>query len=181
MNRELNSDNLKGFDRAFREVATLLASKLTWLNESYGLSKTLVTNKGTIPVVYSGAGDYEALLPSETHGAFSFFTLEDPVAYEPIPNQSGWFKGKASFIVWLNIKQAYSADEYFNTEAVKLQVLKALSATHTQKFRFSVSKIYESVDGVYKGFTHNNTNTKFLMYPYCGFRFEGGVTLIEPC
>ena len=41
--------------------------------------------------------------------------------------------------------------------------------------------IYELAENVYRGFTLDEIDNQFLMHPFGGFRFEGVLSVNQPC
>lgn len=173
-------------DSVIVQIQDILKEKLTWLDYSFGQSQSLIEKIDEREVSYPGVhianGRYENMFPDSEFGNFSFFTIEDPQEVDFYMNTMNDINVNCSIIFWLNLDKIFTSVVDRNKEAVKAEIIGVLTR---QMFltsgRFSFSKIYEKADNIYTGFDIDEVDSQFLMQPYCGFRFEGEIKLIEPC
>ncbi|MGL5979756.1 MAG: hypothetical protein ACRCZY_02545 [Phocaeicola sp.] len=160
-------------DSVLVEIQKGLIEKLTWLHQSFGKSQKLVRKVGNnsfwYPAVHIGQGDYLSVMPDERIGNFSFFVIEDP---QVINKDSGILTTKASLIFWFNLNKIFKSNDR-EIEVIKSQIITVLDKIYLKNGRFTISKIMEQAENIYKGFSLKEVDSQFLMQPYGGLRFEG--------
>lgn len=180
-------DNPMLIDKVFGEIQNGLVDNIGWLDKAFGRAQKLVkiveTKKYFTPNVYTGKGnDYAAVYPDSKIGNFSFFWLDDPQTMEWLPNQQGNIKTPFSLIFWFDLRKVYNTPNNRNTEALKATILRTLNGGFQMKSgRIKITRIFEQAENIYRGFTLDEVDNQFLMHPFAGFRFEGELTILEPC
>lgn len=179
-------NNPQLIDQVIGDIQLGLANNLSWLTTAFGRAERLVKlqngKKYYTPNVYAGGNEYTLITPDSTLGNFSFFWIDDPQIVEWVPKQQGEIRVRYSLIFWVDMRNIYHSDSNRNKESLKAEILRVLNGKFTiRNGRITVNKIYELAENIYKGFTLDEIDNQFLMHPYCGFRFEGEMTIEEPC
>lgn len=172
-------------DKVISYIQIYLKDNLSWLNYSFGRAQKLTRMRDkkehSYPGIYIKKNEYADLFPNEQFGNFSFFTTDDPQTIDWNPRIRNEIKTPCSLIIWYNLKKIYGCNTERNTEAIKAEVLRKLSDMTIASGRFSVEKIYEKAENIYKGYSLKEIDSQYLMQPYGGLRIEGTLTFIEPC
>ena len=163
-----------------------LLQNLAWLDYSFGRAQRLTKldmngNQVFYPACYLDNGEYKDVRPDQNVGNISFFLVEDPTEIDWNRNQQKKFTVPFSIIIWYNIEKAYGYGS--NTEYVKADILKKLSLIKlpNQGESFTITKIWDKAENIYKGFSIKEVNSQFLMFPFSGLRFEGELNYTESC
>lgn len=176
--------NPRLFDLTIADMQKELADRLGWLDHSFGRAERLVKviddRKYYTPNVYVGGNDYLPVSPDAALGNFSFFVLDDPQNVDWQPVQSD-FSAPFSVIFWFDMRTITNDRDNRNTEAVKDEIVRALNSLHIRNGSFTIKKIYEQAENIYKGYTLDEVDNQFLMHPYCGFRFTGEMYVSQLC
>ena len=180
-------------DYAMGEIQQGLVDNLDWLDAAFGRSQRLtkmVNGKKIItPNVFCGGwrghgeNDYIEVSPDSKIGNFSFFEVEEP----QVINAGPWareIKTPVSLIVWFNLTQVYNTLTNRNTEVIKARILHILNGRagrHLTQGRYTINRIWERAENIYRGYTLSEIDNQYLMHPYAGFRFDGILELMELC
>lgn len=183
-------ENPQLIDRVLGEIQNGLVENIGWLNFAFGraqkITRMVGNKKFAEPQVYTGVGnEYRSVFPDSKIGNFSFFWLEDPQTVDFMPNQGGAIKSGFSLIFWFDLRRVYNSENNRNTEALKVQILQDLNGGYgginLRGGRIKINRIYEQSENIYRGFTLDEIDNQFLMHPFAGFRFEGELTINQPC
>lgn len=181
MDRVLTKTNPKMFDLAVKPIQEGLASRILWLDHIFGLCEALTNVKDgkrfTSANHYKGNGQYEQVMPCKELGNFAFFYLRDPQSVYQT-NRNRVFS-PITLIIWFDIRKVSLSTDERQKEAIKAQILGAINSLHNPYF--TVTKIYERPETVFKDFSYEHTNNQFLMAPYAGFRIDGEISAEIPC
>ena len=155
-----------------------LKNQLSWLNYSFGRCQKLVRQKKDTPdyfypAIHVGNRKYVNVFPETALRNFSFFNIEDPTTYKELAGGSSMFSAKCSVIFWVNLDLIFGAKKDRDAEHVKIQIMDVLKELRYIDGRFSFTKIFETAENIYQGFSIKEVESQFLMQPYAGFRFEG--------
>lgn len=173
------------FDIVIGEMQQGLAAQLPWLSHAFGKAERLVKiiqgRRYYTPNVYTGGNDYELIAPDSNFGNYCFFTLDEPQGVAWSAGDMSTVRAPFSVIFWVDMRTIPDAEER-NTEAVKRQILRALNGgIFVRSGRFSIARIYERAENIFKGFTLDEVDNQFLMHPFCGWRFEGEIVITDSC
>lgn len=180
-------------DRVIGELQTGLADNVDWLDVAFGRAQRVVKHvngkRYYTPSVYAGGtqwrghNDYIDVSPDANIGNFSFFWVDDPQTVGWQPKEQSTIKASFALIVWFDLRKVYPGElNNRNTEALKNEILNVLNGGFWLKTgRITVERIYELAENVYRGFTIDEIDNQYLMHPYGGFRFEGTLTITQPC
>lgn len=172
-------------DKAFVEINAALKRNLTWLDQAFGrswkiMSETTEGKRISLPCVYTHGNNYEQLVPSADLGCYSFFVLHDPHSM----GEYGAVSFNASLILWVDVRKCMATDKENrrDTELIKAQVLHVLMRDNGLKAgSLSVRNVYEEDANVWKGFSLDDTQQRFMTHPFAAFRFDISVTVPQPC
>lgn len=180
-------------DRVLWNIQNGLMDNVDWLDVAFGRAQRIVKmingKRYYTPNVYVGSDDYRGendyldVSPDANIGNFSFFWIDDPQNVEWVPNRQSGIKYPFSLIVWFDLRNVYPGQlDNRNTEALKNEILNVLNGGFWLKEgNITVNKIYELAENVYRGFTLDEVDNQFLMHPFGGFRFEGVLSIVQPC
>lgn len=178
--------NSQLIDRVIGDIQIGLVDNIGWLNRAFGRAERLVKivdgKRKYTPNVYAGGNEYLGVSPDSKIGNFSFFWVDDPQSVDWIPNQQGSINAVFSLIFWFDLRRVYNDGNNRNKEALKVEILKVLNGgIGLRKGRIKITKIYDLAENIYRGFSLDEIDNQFLMHPYGGFRFEGEMSIEEPC
>lgn len=127
------------------------------------------------PGFYIGNGEYEDMLPLDSRGhGYAFIMLDDPIeSINYVSFETNKYKVGYSLIVWY--KEGTS--EMMDIDLCKDYVLGCLKLCPN----VTVEKIYEKYSNVFSGFSCDEIDTQYLMWPWNGFKITGEITYNEPC
>lgn len=176
----------KLFDRVIGDLATGLKDRLSWLERSLGRSERLIKvvegRRYYTPNIYVGKDNYEVLTPDSVKlGNYSFFVMGEPQTVEHPTQTEVRLTSPFSLIVWVDMRKVGLEGDDRNTEAIKEQVLMALTDIHIHKGFIEINRIYEHAENVFQDFTLDEVDNQYMMSPYAGFRFYGEMTTFNDC
>lgn len=168
-----------------------LIREVSWLDVAYGraqrITKVMEGRKVMLPSVYAGSdlrgnNDYIEVTPDSNVGNYCFFWVDDPQQVKWVANEHNEIKVPFALIVWFDLRRVYGDLDNRNTEALKNDILTALnSRILIRDGRVEVNRIYELAENIFRGFSVEELDNQYLMHPYGGFRFEGVMTVFQPC
>ena len=68
-----------------------------------------------------------------------------------------------------------------NREQVKADILGVLNGMALKHGGFTINRVYELAENIYRGFSLDEVDNQFLMQPYGGIRFEGEIWVTKTC
>ena len=163
-----------------------LVASLPWLDHAFGRCHRITdTHDGRprkFPAEYIGDNQYEPLLPDQNKGNFCFFDIADPVEIsgEKRPGHLTT-SGDFSLIFWLDLDKVIGPNNDRNLEAVKDQILRALSGARLGAGRITLARVYEKSENVYRGFDIKEVDVQHLTHPYYAIRVDGTVSISQQC
>lgn len=186
INRVPTIANPELFDLVIADIQKGLADNLGWLNRSFGRSERLVKMIGGkryyTPNVYAGGNEYLPVSPDAKLGNFSFFVVDDPQTVDWQPGIQSEWKAPFSIIFWFDMRTITNDANNRNTEAVKAEILRVLNGGFwLRSGKITIKRVYEKAENIYRGFTLDEIDNQFLMHPFAGFRFEGEMSIEQPC
>lgn len=189
-------------DKVIQNLRQNIASKLSWLDVTFGRSYDMVEHedngeKFIYPAAYIGNGEYTSLLPNDKFGNFIWFDVYDPQSIVKIRQQLSQIQFECAVVFWFNQKKIFGDDSFMYIEEVKDQILRILSSPSIVKYgeTLLVTKVYEKPENIYKGYSleklynshlYKGQNIQFMdhqyfVYPYSALRFELNITTRETC
>lgn len=182
-------------DAMIAELQQVLAANLGWLDAAFGraerLSKMVNGKRIVTPNVYCGGwrghgeNDYIETSPDSKIGNFSFFEVNEPETV-------AWERGQVmdittpfALIFWFDLRRVYNESSNRNISEIKNEILSLLNGRTGLRFHTGghivVNQIYERAENIYRGYTLSEIDNQFLMHPFAGLRFEGQITIHQPC
>lgn len=159
-----------GVDEVITDVQRELAG-LSWLQNSLGRVKPQYSAAGKLPEpwIYKANGEYYPAYPNDTLDSFSCIYAHDDESFD---QETGILcQRTCSVIVWVDFKKL--AINPPTVERLKQEVIQRL------RDMYRVLSVNKAVDqtatgaaGVYPGFDVAGLKSKYLTYPYGGFRVE---------
>ena len=193
---EINAPIIPGavmLDAVLGEIQQGLVDNLSWLDAAFGRSQRLTKEMNGKRIItpnvfcggwkHHGENDYIEVSPDSNIGNFSFFEIEDPqqITLGPWARE---IKTPASLIVWFDLTRVYNSPSNRNTEAIKARILHILNGRagwHLTHGRYTVNRIWERAENIYRGYTLSEIDNQYLMHPFGGFRFDGLLEIDELC
>lgn len=165
--------NPVGIDAEIQRVQLLLATRLTWLQISYGKAFRYGEKRDGktvyLPKVYDLAGEYRDVLPNDNVTAQGFFLPRDPATTDlrepmhgnlPMSQVIDW-------IFWGNLTRIdETRPDRFESELLR-DALRVLDSAGVL-----VQRVYTAPDEVFRGFTTDLVAGPVLQHPYAGFRIQ---------
>lgn len=175
-------EDLQGVDQAIESLRTDFAT-LPWLEKSFGRAwefpEQIGDRKESVPKVYEGGGEYHSVLPNDHLKAQSFILCIGEEEWTDYTRQHNPKQRRLAVVFWFNLKEIDPDADFIFTERLKVQV-EALINVNPYTMRIN-SFVDERAEEVFRGFIRPDTDTRYLMYPYSGFRFELTVGYREKC
>lgn len=180
-------------DKVIAQIQQGLVDGLPWLDVAFGraqrITRMVEGRQVVTPNVFCGGwnghgkNDYIEVSPDSHIGNFAFFDLEDPQTLDT----SVWSRQVSvpfSVIFWFDLRKIYTNGENRNVAFLEAQVLDLLNGRggwHLEEGRVALTRIYERVENIYRGYTLSEVDNQFLMHPFAGFRIEGVLAFNEFC
>jgi hypothetical protein len=178
-----------GLNAAIESIRSSLAA-LTWLEKSFGRAwefkeKNTEDRTISIPKVFMGQtdnkeGEYLNVLPNDFLKAQSFIKMAGPEEWTQFNRYDGSMKSrKISIIFWCNLKEIDVSKNYIFTDELKDQVEDILRKHPSIS---SLDAYYdERAEDIFNGYSLEEVETQYLMYPYAGFRVDCTISYGEVC
>lgn len=173
-----------GLDAVTERIRIAIAA-ISWMAKSWGRAwefKEKNANDKTIrvPKVYTGEGEYLNVLPNDFLKSQSFIACKGPEEWEQFNRHDGSMKSrKLSLIIWVNLKEINPSKDYIFIDELKKDVENVLKV-HPDILK--ITGYYdEKAEDVFDGYTIEDVDTQYLMYPYSGMRFNFTVNYPEAC
>ena len=177
----------KLWDYAVAELQTELMDNISWLTAAFGKAQRRVkmgklSGQAAFPAVYSGAGDYLNMLPDGHLGNYCWLDIDDYQDISGEREQQNDIRASVGLVFWLDLRTAYPSDyENRTIEHAKNDAITALRAVRLTRSVLLIDRVAERVENIYRGYTHNEIEQQFLMFPYTGFRLEGEMIIKGVC
>lgn len=180
------------FNDIIDDINTGLKASLSWLDKAFGQSQTVIKPVNgvnyKVPCVYVGstrknfADDYIEVSPDAKIGNFSFITLHEPNEVGWNDNVQGYVTTPFSITFWFDLRKIFGTSDNRNIDGLKAEILRELNGGFMiRNGKLRINRIYETAQGVYKGYTLDETRNQYMMHPYGALRFEGELKVLEPC
>jgi hypothetical protein len=184
--------NPVNIDRPIQELQSAIAA-LGWLEKAFGrayesrkYSADQLKRVEVYPEVWQGPNmDLLNVLPNDNLKSQSFFKVEEPQTVLEYSSIGGYslMQATVSIIFWFNLKEIDRDIDYRYIELLKGSAQRAITtATFSDPSdAISITRIWDTVDNVFRGYTLDPTKTQELIHPNGGFRFECLLTYQEDC
>ncbi len=165
-------------DRVLAEWQAKIKLGLDWLDYACGRVVKVTKDNKPFPVIYVGSRQYKPVMPDDALGNYCFFDISHTYEF------AKWSKGTHSLIrvqyglvFWFDILSIYPEKTALETEAIKEQVLELLTEKiHLSSGSYTIERISDNANEVFKGFAQPGYDEKYLLYPYAAIRFSGILT-----
>jgi hypothetical protein len=173
-------------DKAIGALQDALADRVGWLDYSFGRVQRLITERDGrayyYPAVHVDGGEYLNVLPGQSLGNRSFFVINDPHVVESNGRRYATISSPFALVLWFDLERVFPGTTERNTEEIKRQILNVLRmAVLPSGCSFSIAKIYERAENIFKEFSIKEIESQYLMQPYAGLRIEGEIKYMEDC
>ena len=173
-------------DRVLAHIQDALIDNIGWLDYAFGRAQRLVTQREHrayyYPGVYIGKSEYLNVLPGQGFKNRTFFMIEDPHTIDFNPRRYNTIRSPFSLVLWYDIRTILGTSEERNTEDIKRQILRVLTnAVLPGGSRIELTRMYETAENIFKGYSLKEIDTQFLMHPFGGLRVEGTLIYREEC
>ena len=174
-------------DGVAKEYAEKLNDTLH-IGQFYGRAERLVRLNADGKKIYTptyfdeGKGCYIELIPDDSRFLYGFFYAGDPQEVEYTDNVAFTVTSPMSFIVWFNMAELGNGRGFRPRDYIKALFLDLFNGRlGIRSGRFTIKKVYELAENIWRGFSYDEIDNQFLMQPYCGYRFEGEMTASQNC
>lgn len=173
-------------DRVLACIQDALIDNIGWLNYAFGRVQKLVTQREHrayyYPGVYIGKNEYLNVLPGQCLGNRTFFMVDDPHTIDFNPRRYNTIRSPFSLVLWYDLTTILKDTKERNTEEIKRQILRVLTnAVLPGGSRIELTRMYETAENIFKGYSLKEIDTQFLMHPFGGLRIEGTLIYREEC
>lgn len=173
------------FDCVVVALQKVLADNLNWLDHSFGRAERLIKairgHNYYTPNIYISGNEYLDLTPDSGLGNYSFFVFEDPESYDWGDRIQGRWKTKFSIVFWFDLRTVSNDASYRNINQIKADIINILRNSVIDEGWITINQVYEKAENIFDGYTLEEVDNQFLMHPYAGLRFEGEMTINQPC
>lgn len=182
-------------DALIGELQQILVANLPWLDAAFGrsqrLTKMMNGKKIVTPNVYCGGwnghgpNDYIEVSPDSKIGNFCFFEVQDPEMVDWHYRQIMDIRTPFSIIFWFDLTRVYDEQDNRDISHIKNQILTLLNGRTGLILRSGghivINRIFEQFENIYRGYSLTEIDNQFLMHPFAGLRFDGIMTMPQPC
>ena len=174
------------FDRPIQDLQQSIGRKLLFMDHVFGRAERLVKeiNQRRVfsPNIYKADGEYILLTPDNTElGNYCFFVREEPEVMVEAFGNHGRMRCPFSLIVWVDMRKVEDGDER-NVYDLELKVLDAVASPGVLRSGgLTVSRVYHRAENVFEGFTLDEVDNQYLMWPFVGLRLQIEIWVDEDC
>lgn len=182
-------------DAMISELQSHLAANLPWLDAAFGRAQRLtkrINGKQIItPNVFCGGwnghgeNDYIEVSPDSKIGNFCFFEVSEPEIVDWNYRQLMNIETPFSLIFWFDTRRVFDEASNRDISHLKNAILTLLNGTSGMILhnggRLTINRIYERAENIYRGYTLSEIDNQYLMHPFAGLRFDGTITIAQPC
>ena len=186
-NPTIPSLTLKGLDKKIQEIQVLLTS-LSWINKSFGLVDRIVGEKDGQPYIYPATFETNTIdpvnvLPSDTWGAYTFWTSGDSDFDLNIdfPPKNPVITVPVSCIFYINVRGVDSTTNYKETKTkLKDDIFNFFNTVKVNRL-VATAFIEDDITKVFTGFSIEQVENKFKMYPQWSCRMDFDLSYRDDC
>ena len=172
------------FDDAINNIVSQMEQNSflkTFFPLRYGRAERHVRYEGNkkivVPAVYVGEGEYIDVRPHDTANSSFWYIHDGQQIVDSKQCSRVEMKATVSVVFWYRL----SVDER-NTDMIKSRLIYFLNNISIPDAEFTVRRVYENVESVFKDYTVNDGNVlPYLMHPYAGLRIEGEMKVRQGC
>jgi hypothetical protein len=181
---------LKGLDSKIQTIQTKLASDLSWLSKSFGLADRIVELKNDKPYVYpavfeSNTIDPISLMPSDAYSAFCFWTKTGDSVINPNDNfapKNPIIRQNVSCIFYMDIHRIDTVFAYKGTKSkITEDIFNFFNKVNVSGQLVAKKFTEDDITKVYEGFSLEQLDNKFKMYPRWACRMDFELSYRDSC
>jgi hypothetical protein len=180
---------LKGVDKRIQSIQLLMHS-LSWLTKSFGLADRIVEEKEGKPYVYPATFETNIidpipLMPGDVWNSFSFWVKTGDAVIDvqdDIASKNPLIKYDISCIFYIDIRKISPSGNYKETKSKLIEdIFHFFNNVHINGILTQKKFIEDDIVQVYKGFTLDQVDNKFKMYPKWSCRMEFELIFRDDC
>jgi hypothetical protein len=175
--------SFKDLEVKLQSYSANIKAKLSWLTYAFGLADRVVELKDgrpkIYPVIYQDTNKKEmlSLMPSDLHQAYCFWVKEEEVTTEE--NNASRLKVNVSLIFYMDLRDIAPSENWKLTKTkIRQDILEAIRQTKYSGLGVlePVSIIEDDITAIFDGYTLDQVDNKFKIYPKNALRvnFEFG-------
>lgn len=180
--------SFKDLEVKLQNYSAAIKAKLTWLTYAFGLSERVVEYKDgkayVYPAIYqdTNAKELLSLLPSDLHQAFCFWVKDEEITMD----EYNWsrLRCNVSLIFYCDLRDIDPTDNW-KTVRTKLRqdILEAIRQTHYigSGVLIPESIIEDDITKIWDGFTLDQVDNKFKIYPKYAIRINFVFGFLRTC
>ena len=181
---------LKGVDDRIQSIQALMTSSLSWLNKSFGLSDRIVKMVNDKPYIFpatfeSNVKDPIPLMPGDVWGAYCFWIKDGEAKFElkdNFPPRVAMTVYNVSCLFYMDIKKIDNVHTYKETKSKLIEdIFHFFENVHINGQLVPLKFIEDDITEVFKGFTIDQIDNKWKMYPKWACRMDFELTLWGDC
>jgi hypothetical protein len=181
---------LKGLDAKIQDIQTLMANGLSWLENSFALAERIVEMRSDKPYIYpavfvANLTDPIPMMPGDAWSSFCFWIRSGDTSFEYKTNfapKDPMVKCKVSCIFYMDIKKIDNVLTYKETKSKIVEdILNFFGTLHFPGMLVPQKFIEDDIVEVFKGFTTDQLDNKFKMYPKWACRMDFELSYRNDC
>jgi hypothetical protein len=181
---------LKGIDKKIQDLQLLIDSSLTWVEKSFGLADRIVETKDERDFIYPAAfetnvKDSIPLLPGDAWSAYSFWVKTGTVTISNdtnFPPRRPILKYEVSCIFYVDIRRISPTAQYKESKSKLTEDI--FHFFNDVKFAgqlVATKFIDDDITKVFDGFTLDQIDNRFKMYPKWACRMDFELYFKDDC
>ena len=182
------SMTLKGLNAKIQTIQGKLED-LTWLDKSFGLADRIVEMREDKPYVFpaifeSPVHDPISMMPCDLWGTFCFWVRSGDATFEYNDNfnKDPLIKHQVSCIFYGDINKIETSTSYPETKSKLIEdIFHFFNTVQFSGVLLAKRFVEDDITKVYEGFTLDQLDNKFKMYPKWSCRMDFELTLRDPC
>lgn len=179
---------LKGLDKKIQDIQVLLEG-LSWLTKSFGLSDRIVELRDDTPYVYpavfeANKVDPISVMPSDTWASYCFWTSGDTSFDLNIktPPKNPLIRTNISCIFYIDIKRIDNTSSYKETKTkLREDIFHFFNTVKVSGLLEHTDFIEDDITRVFNGFSIDDVDNRFKMYPKWACRMDFDITYRDDC
>lgn len=180
---------LKGIDKKIQEIQILMDADLSWVTKCFGLADRIVEWKEgeyVYPAVFeSNTIDPVPMLPGDAWNAFSFWTKTGTAEFESnidFAPKNPIVTYEVSCIFYADIRRIYPNDPYKESKSrLTEDIFNFFNKVKVKGRLIPIRFIDDDITKVWSGFTLDQVDNRFKMYPKWACRMDFELSFRDDC
>jgi hypothetical protein len=178
----------KDLELKLQDISAGIKSKLTWLSYAFGLADRIVETVDGKPYVYpaiyqdSNARESISLMPSDLYHASCFWVWDGELRLPEYNFKRAWVN--VSCIFYVDLRNIAPNSNYKLTKTkIRQDILEAFRQNQFAGYGVLLhdSIVEDDITAVYDGFSLDQVDNKFKMYPKYAMRFNFEFGFLTEC